>query len=397
VSSDSSHNFARGFARGLEHGAWAFLPEYPLEGNPHGPLFGLTFSAKDLFKIADWPQKASTHAILPEIPPSRVVLDLLERGATCVGLTHLHEIALGITGLNPIAGQAKNPYDRARISGGSSSGAALSVALHECDFALGTDTGGSIRIPAALCGVVGFKPTRELYSREGVLTLSPTCDHVGTLARDVATLERVHMALHSDEAALHSAIPRFGFWDVPNWLSPAAWQAFEAVTSSLNALPFSFPEVLESYANIVQYEAARFHRVALERESPGFSLPTLELLRRGQGISDETYNAAMAQRQSVTLQLERLFEHFDILLAPTVPDIAPLIGQNSLELPSGVTPLRQAFLRLTTPFNLAGLPVVSVPLRTGSVWTGIQVIGKQGQDREVLRVAAALEGKRVRE
>ncbi len=386
------------FARGLAHGAWAFLPEQPLEGNPHGSLFGLTFSAKDLFKIANWPQKASTYAALPHIPPSRVVLDLLERGATCVGLTHLHEIALGIMGLNPIAGQAKNPHDPARISGGSSSGAAISVALHECDFALGTDTGGSIRIPAALCGVVGFKPTRELYSREGVLTLSQTCDHVGTLARNVATLERVHVALHPSKDALpHSTTPRFGFWDVSNWLFPAAWQAFEAVTSSLNALPFSFPEVLESYANIVQYEAARFHRVALELENPGFSSATLELLRRGQGISDAAYQIALTQRQTLTKQLERLFEHFDILLAPTVPDIAPLIGQNSLELQGGPTPLRQAFLRLTTPFNLAGLPVVSVPLRTGSVWTGIQVIGKQGQDREVLRVAAALEGKRVRE
>jgi aspartyl-tRNA(Asn)/glutamyl-tRNA(Gln) amidotransferase subunit A len=393
------------FARGLKHGAWAYLPEhpltYPLEGNPHNPLMdvlaGLTFSAKDLFKVQGWPQKASTHATLPAIPPSRVVLDLLERGVSCVGLTHLHEIALGITGLNPITGPALNPHDPARISGGSSSGAALSVALHECDFALGTDTGGSIRIPAALCGVVGFKPSKDLYSSEGVLTLSQTCDHVGTLARDVETLQRVHAALHNpaspnNPASLNpsSATPRFGFWDVPHWLSPLAWQAFESVTSSHGALPFAFPEVLETYSKIVQYEAARFHNVALERENPGFSLPTLELLRRGQNISDLDYHAAQAQRQTFTAQLEQLFDRFDILLAPAVPDIAPLVGQNSLELHGVSTPLRQAFLRLTCPFNLAGLPVVCLPLPTGSMWTGLQVIGAKGRDAEVLVVAAAL-------
>ena len=373
-------------------GAWAHIPDRPLEGRKGGPLEGLTFSVKDLFEVQNWPTAASTHAQLPALEPSELVKTLLERGATCVGKTHLHEIAFGILGWNPLTGQAKNPLGVERISGGSSSGAAISVALGECDFALGTDTGGSIRTPAVLCGVVGFKPTWGRYSSVGVLPLSSTCDHAGTLARDVGTLIRVDEALFErpvEKSSLENL--KIGFWNVPSWTTLEVWTAFSSLTDALGAAPFDFPEVLDTYSSIVQYEAAQVHRVALERENPGFGVPTLELLRRGQGIPQSRYLEAMSERESLKAVLEALFTRFDVILAPTVPAVAPRIGQEMLELLGGPTPLRPAFLRLTAPFSLLGVPVVSLPLKIGTLSAGVQLVGRSGDDSKVLSLALELE------
>ena len=385
------------YARGRELGAWAYIPDKPLEGRPGGPLENLSFSVKDLFEVKGWPLTASSRAPLPPVEPSELVKTLLERGASCLGKTHLHEIAFGILGWNPITGQAKNPLDPSRISGGSSSGAAISVALGECDFALGTDTGGSIRTPAALCGVAGYKPTHGHYSSVGVLHLSPTCDHAGTLARDVQTLIRV------DEALFERPIPKsslvglkIGFWNVPHWTTPEVWAAFSRITQALGALPFDFPgehrpEVMETYSSIVQYEAAKVHRATLEGENPGFGAPTLELLRRGQGIPQNHYHQAMRERESLKATLEAFFTRFDVILAPTVPAVAPRIGQEVLELSGGSTALRPAFLRLTTPFSLLGVPVVSLPLKIGTLSAGVQLVGRSGDDSRVLSLALELE------
>jgi len=373
-------------------GAWAYLPERPLEGRKGGPLESLSFSVKDLFEVGGWPLTASSRASLPALEPSELMNTLLERGAGCVGKTHLHEIAFGILGWNPLTGQAKNPLDPERISGGSSSGAAISVALGECDFALGTDTGGSIRTPAALCGVVGFKPTFGRYSSVGVLNLSPTCDHAGTLARDVRMLIRVDEALF-ERPVERSSLERvkIGFWNVPHWTTPEVWTAFSSLTDALGAVPFDFPEVLETYSSIVQYEAALVHSAALERENPAFGAPTLELLRRGQGIAQSRYLEAMKERQTLKAELEAHFTRFEVILAPTVPAVAPRIGQDLLELSSGPTPLRAAFLRLTAPFSLLGVPVVSLPLKIGTLSAGIQLVGRFGDDARVLSLALELE------
>ena len=382
------------FARGRDLGAWAFIPEHPLEGKSGGPLWGLTFSVKDLFQVQSWPTAASTHATLPPLEPSVVVQTLLERGASCVGKTHLHEIALGILGWNPVVGQARNPLDHECISGGSSSGAAISVALNECDFALGTDTGGSIRIPAALCGLVGFKPSHGHYPDAGVLNLSPTCDHVGTLARNVQTLIRVDEALWNRPIKKTALEPlRIGFWNVPQWTTLKVWESFSRVTDLMGAVPLDFPDVLETYSSIVQFEAARVHRAALERENPGFSAPILELLKRGQGIPQSRYLEAMKEREHFRVQLETLFAEFDVILAPGVPAVAPKIGVETLELSGGPSALRPAFLRLTAPFSLLGVPTVSLPLKIEMLSAGIQIVGRWGEDAKVLSVALELESR----
>lgn len=375
--------------RGQELGAWAYLPDAPLQddGGKLGPLSGLRFSVKDLIQVANWPTSGSTFASIPPLPRSPLVDQLLHLGAVCVGKTHLHEVALGCLGWNPILGQAQNPLDSTRISGGSSSGAAISVAVGACDFALGTDTGGSIRIPAALCGVAGFKPTSGRYSTEGVLALSPTCDHVGLLARDIRGISDIDRALFPNEPqeTPFSSL-RFGAWDVSHWVTPEVWERFIECITMLDAQMFSFPDVLKSYDTIVRSEAACVHR-----KTAGFSAPTQTLLEQAGQILATDYLDAQNQRAVFRNTLEQLFGRFDVLLAPCVPDVAPKTDEDHFALPGGNTPLRTAFLRLTAPYSLLGVPTVSLPLRVGPLSQGIQIIAPWGKDALLLEVACVLE------
>ena len=383
-------------------GVWAYRPGQPLRGAPGGPLSELTFSAKDLYGVAGWPLRAGSRARLPPVAESRLVLDCLAAGADLLGSTQLHEIALGITGDNAYGG-TPNPLDPARVAGGSSGGAAASVAGAQVDFALGTDTGGSVRVPASWCGVWGLKPTYGLYSLAGVLPLSVTCDHAGTLARSAETLAWVHAAVtgRPTETAAWSG-KKVGLWNVPSWCVPDAWAELERLARGLEArgaavVPFAFPDVLDSYTPIVLSEAAEVHRGELSRPAPAFGEHTLALLRRGQALTAEEVKAARRRREALREKLEALFNSFDLLLAPAVPDVAPLGGQEQLELPGGpellssTVPLRQAVLRLTAPWSLLGAPTLAVPLPLRGLSVGAQLIAPWGRDAELLALGLALE------
>lgn len=376
---------------------WAHRPSAVLSGAADGPLAGLSFSAKDLFSVAGWPLRAGSAAPLPQVEASPLVQRLLDLGATLVGKTELHEVALGITGQNARGGSL-NPLDPARVTGGSSGGAAASVATGEVDFALGTDTGGSIRVPAAWCGVVGYKPTKShpAWPLEGVLPLSPTCDHAGPLAGDVATILRVQQALTGEAVTSQPwAGLRVGLWDVPGWLAPAARDAYEQATFAVRALgaetsPFTFPEVLDSYAPIVQSEAARVHAEALKRDPAGFLPGTEGMLRHGAALPETAVRAARERREALRDDLARLFGRFDLLLAPAVPDVAPLLGQDELAVEEGLLPLRRAVLRLTAPWSLLGVPVVVLPQRAGPLSVGLQLIAPWNADARLLGLAQSL-------
>ena len=382
----------------LQAGIWAYLPDEPRAGKAGGPLSGLTFSAKDLFGVEGWPLHASTHAPLPAVENSPLVTRLLELGAMLVGKTHLHEIALGITGMNADGG-TPNPLDTARVTGGSSSGAAASVATHQVDFALGTDTGGSIRVPAAWCGVVGFKPTKDdpLWPTRGVLPLSPTCDHAGPLARDLNTILRVQAALSGHEIQPQSwAGLRVGLWQPRGWLDAQANEALTAFAERVkglgaNLIPVELPDMLDAYSDIVQSEAAHVHRAALTLPDPGFTPGTLALLRRGTGLSAETVAAARERREGYRQLLDGVMDGLDVLLAPAVPCAAPLIGQDDAALIGGTVPLRVAVLRLTVPFSLLGLPTLVLPLPTSDgLSVGVQLVARRGEDERVLGQGLAL-------
>ncbi|GHF29040.1 amidase/aspartyl-tRNA(Asn)/glutamyl-tRNA(Gln) amidotransferase subunit A [Deinococcus metalli] len=379
--------------------AWAYRPERPLEGAPGGPLGGSTFSVKDLYGVPGWPLGASTRAAVPDPGDSVLVSRLLALGASAVGKTHLHEIALGITGLNGHGGTT-HPHDPARVPGGSSSGAAVSVALGQVDFALGTDTGGSIRVPAAWCGVVGFKPTKGHpgWSTQGVLPLSWTCDHAGPLARDGATVARVHAALTGHDVPRQDwAGVRVGLWLPEGWTDAAVADAVMAYAHSLEARGaaverVAFPEVLDAYSPIVLSEAAHVHAAALAQDDPGFLPFTLGALRQGQAITDAEYAHAFERRAEYRALLDGLFTAYDMLLAPAVPTPPPLIGQDEVDIGEGRVPLRRAVLRITAPFSLLGAPTLALPTTTPFV--GVQLVARHGQDDRLLGLGLALEDAR---
>ncbi|MBZ9753098.1 amidase [Deinococcus sp. HMF7604] len=377
--------------------AWAYRPASPLLGQAGGPLSGLTFSIKDLYGVAGWPLHASTRAPVPDPGPSPLVTRLLALGASATGKTHLHEIALGITGANGYGG-TEHPTLPGHVPGGSSSGAAVSVALGQVDFALGTDTGGSIRIPAAWCGVAGFKPTKDhpAWPLTGVLPLAPSCDHAGPLARDVATLARVHDALAGTQTQAQPWTGvRVGLWQPEGWVTQEVAQATEALADQLRNLgaevaPADFPEVLDAYSPTVLSEAAEVHRAALALPDPAFLPVTLASLRQGAALSADERAAAQERRVAYRAQLDSLLARFDVLLAPAVPTPPPRISQDEVELPGGPLPLRRAALRLTAPFSLLGTPVVTLP--TGLPFVGAQLVGHHGQDEHLLGLALSLEG-----
>ncbi|ADV67881.1 amidase [Deinococcus maricopensis] len=379
-------------------GAWAYRPATPLRGAPGGPLADLTFSAKDLYGVPGWPLGGSSRAALPAVAPSPLVAHLRALGATLVGKTHLHEVALGVTGANAFGG-TRNPLDATRVAGGSSSGAAVSVATGEVDFALGTDTGGSIRVPAAWCGVVGFKPTKghAAWPTDGVLPLSLTCDHAGPLARDVQVVARVHGAL-TDQVITPRAWAgvRVGVWDVPGWVTPEVWATVEREVARLTALGASvvrvpFPEVLDAYSPIVLSEAARVHAGALASAAPGFTPATEANLRAGAQLTDADITAARARRGAYQQQLADTFGAVDVLLGPAVPDIAPHPDQEDLHVTEGTVPVRRAVLRLTAPWSLLGAPTLSLPRPLGALSVGVQLVAPCDQDEWLLGLALALD------
>ncbi|WP_293915353.1 amidase [Deinococcus sp.] len=378
-----------------EYGAWAYRPERPLRTGD-GPLSDLSFSAKDLYGVPGWPLHASTEARLPGVSDSPLVRRLLELGAALVGKTHLHEIALGITGANPIT-PGRNPLDPSRVPGGSSSGAAITVATGEVGFALGTDTGGSIRVPAAWCGVVGFKPGKDhpAWPTLGVLPLSPSCDHAGPLTPDIRTAARLHAALSGEAVTPRSwAGLRVGVWRPLSWLQPEALNALDILRERLERLgavtsEVTLPDMQGAYSPIVQAEAAAVHAAALLNSPTGFSAGTEELLRLGAARSAAQVQAARDRRELYRAELATLFQTHDLILAPSVPGPAPLIGQTSLSLPEGEVPLRTAVLRLSVPFSLLGVPTLALPVPAGPLSVGVSLAAPR--DAALLGLGLSLE------
>ena len=376
--------------------AWAYVPSQPLQTAQAGPLAGVRFSIKDLYGVPGWPLTGSTRAPVPDPGPSVLVQRLLDLGAVAVGKTHLHEVALGITGMNGYGGTA-HPTMPERVPGGSSSGAAVSVALGQVDVALGTDTGGSIRVPAAWCGVVGYKPTKghAHWSTQGVLPLSWTCDHAGPLARDVQTVVRVQEALTGQQVTPQTWQGlRVGLWLPEGWTDSAVKDAVLAFAADLKARGASvesvpFPEVLDAYSPIVLSEAAQVHAEALKLEDPGFLPFTLMSLQNGAALSAHEVQVAFDRRADYRALLDGIFTAFDLILAPAVPTPPPRAGQEEVDIGEGTVPLRRAVLRITAPFSLLGVPALAYP--TATPYVGVQLIAPPDQDDWLLGLGLTLE------
>lgn len=375
-------------------------------GRLRGPLHGIPVSVKDLFAVRGMPTQAGTRAPLPPLGRDEAVLvsRLREAGALVFAKTNMHEVALGATGENRWTGDVKNPFDPARQAGGSSSGAAVAVATGIGLAGIGSDTGGSVRIPAAFCGVTGFKPSFGAIPLAGALHLSWTCDHAGPLARCVDDCAVLFEAMARRRVA-HGAPARRPRLAVPAaWLAgrlqPAVREAFERLLAALAAEQAELEHVdapalalaWQCYTPIVRAEAAWVHRAALAVGAPGFSELVLPALKAGRALAAADYIDALKAREGVCAELDALLAGVDALVLPTSAVLPPLRGQDEIEVEGGRTTVREAVLGQTLPFSLCGLPTLSVPVGlVDGLPMGLQLVGRRDGDASLLALGRWIE------
>lgn len=381
-------------------------------GRYRGPLHGIPVSVKDLIDVAGTPT-TSGSAVPPRRPrhDAPIVQRLRDAGAVLIGKTNLHEFAFGTTGDETAFGAIKNPFDMTRSAGGSSSGAA--VALHEgmCFASLGTDTGGSIRIPAAACGVVGLKPTYGELSCEGIVPLSTTCDHVGPLTRTLRDARIVFDVLEGhggfdhpprSEAARSTRVTV----GVPGGyllarLDVHVRAALERVRTAIEreghtVQDIDLPEARlapDVYLHIVLPEATRYHASNLASSAGAYSPGVRLRLEMGGYVLAEDYVRAMRLRQMLRAAVDRALDGCDGLLLPALPIPAPTLGAATVEIDGTPEPTRGAMLRLTQLFNLTGHPAIAIPSGTtpAGLPLGMQIVARHGQTRRLLHLAETLE------
>ncbi len=387
-------------------------------GNIKGPLYGIPISLKDNF----WTQAIRTTAgskILADfVPPSDsdVAQSLSQAGAILLGKTNMHEFAYGITGENPHYGSSRNPWAPDRISGGSSGGSAVAVATGMGFASVGTDTGGSIRIPAALCGIVGLKPTFGLVSVEGVVPLSRSFDHVGPLARNVTDacilLEAIAGKYPRGETRPRDRALRkkqkfrlgwprdFFFERVDGEIESAikvAAKKFEELGAGIE--PVSMPQLADSVdraTHLVVAEASYYHQSQgyYPSRSQDYGDDVRGHLEWGHKVSAVDYLAAIESRQKVEQAFAAALKKVDAILTPTSPIPAPRIGESQVRtLGERETTVRAELLRMTRPANLTGLPAISVPcgLTSEGLPIGLQLIGERWGEARLLAMALAYE------
>jgi Asp-tRNA(Asn)/Glu-tRNA(Gln) amidotransferase A subunit family amidase len=370
-----------------------------------GPLAGRPVAVKDIIEVAGVPTRCGSPASDPA-PASRdaaVVSSLRAAGAEVFATTQCLEYAAGFA--HPEIGDTRNPRDPSRTSGGSSGGSAALVAAGVCDLALGTDSGGSVRIPAAYCGVVGLKPSYGLLPADGIFPLSPSCDHAGTLtatAGGAAELLAVlapgadsgtggQAAGSQDPAAASLGVLSAQLAD-PS-VTPEVRAAVSGALAGLAAAGWQLRELDppwlaelgrwdEALAAIVASEAWQVHR---DRDTAGYAAGTRALLEFGASVSRERYALALAERAELTAAVDDSLAGLDALAGPTVGFQAPEqdppfgVGEDSGE------------SRFTGPYNLTGHPAVSIPVPAAGLPAGLQLAGRRGADLALLRVAAAAE------
>jgi Asp-tRNA(Asn)/Glu-tRNA(Gln) amidotransferase A subunit family amidase len=379
----------------------AALAEELARGEWRGPLHGVALGVKDLFDVAGLPTRCGSD-VLADAPPAvadaAVVARLRAAGAVVVAKLHTHEFAYGPTGDVAATGPARNPHDPTRITGGSSSGSAAALAAGHVALALGTDTGASVRTPAALCGVVGLKPAYGALPVDGVFPLAESCDHVGFLTADVAGAALAWDVLAAPgptRAATRVGVLVDDFWR-------AADPAIEAaVAAAVDTLRGGGAEIVEIrtpmidelaavYPTIVGAEAWTTHRRWFAERPEAYQAATRERLAVNADMPAHVYVDALRTRTRLTAELRAATADVDALVLPTTRLRATPIGRDEVD---GV-PVRPSLLGLTLPFNLTGWPAVSVPgaVPDGGLPAGVQVVGVGLDERSVLALAARLTG-----
>jgi aspartyl-tRNA(Asn)/glutamyl-tRNA(Gln) amidotransferase subunit A len=379
----------------------------PTEEMP--PLLGIPFAAKDLYDTAGIRTTGGTSFRADDIPKedAEVIRHLKNAGMILLGKTNTHEIALGVTTVNPHYGATHNPHDLSRIAGGSSGGSAAALAANMCPAALGTDTGGSIRIPASLCGVVGLKPTFGRVSLRGIMPLSWNLDHAGPMTRSVrdAGLMLNVMAGYDardpssvdvgveDYASIREAslkgvrigLAEEGYLDfadaeVASAVREAA-SVFQSLGAKVESIDFSWlTEAARANALMTPADGAAYHHERMQKTPEVYGEDVLRRLRTGAAYSSTEYSLARRTQAEMKRRMEIFFENYDLLLLPSTAVAAPPIkGKDAVEQAKLLT-------RFTAPFNLTGLPALSIPCgyTQSNLPIGLQIVGPAWGERMIL-------------
>jgi len=390
-------------------------------GQDRGPFHGVPVALKDLFYTKGVPTTAGSKVyqnFLPEYNAT-VVEKLLAAGAVLLGKLNMHEFAYGITSANPHFGAVRNPWNPRHSPGGSSGGSAAAVATHMVFMAMGTDTGGSIRIPASFCGTVGLKPTYGRVSRFGVLPLGFSQDHMGPLTRSVrdAALALNAIAGHDPRDPTSSRRPvvdyvpgedcsirgvRIGFSDsffferLHEDVESAVRGAI-ARAQSLGAVikPVRLPDMdaLNAVARIVLLSEASSVAEPFMEDRGQFGPDVLALLDQGRLVPATDYINAQRLRRKMRREFEQVWQEVDCLIAPATPTPAPRIGDATIRLGGRDEDVRLASTRLVRCFNALGFPALSLPcgLSASGLPLGMQIVGPAFEEALLLRIGAALE------
>ena len=376
-------------------------------GRYFGPLHGIPIAVKDLIDVAGTRTTAGSAVPSIEAPADApVVRRLRDAGAVFIGKTNLHEFAFGTTSDESAFGPVRNPIDESRSAGGSSGGSAAALASGMCFGALGTDTGGSIRIPSAACGTFGLKPTFDEIPCEGIIPLGVSLDHVGPMARCVEDLALLYHALKGIASGwavdmserFVFGVPRPYFFDL---LESGVRDALVHASAALTAAGHDVIEVdidhaawtPHVYLHTVLSEAAWYHAPLLELHASSYTPGVRLRLEMGRYVLGEDYVRAGRLREVLRHDVNRALEPCDALLLPAMPIPAPPLGATTVAVDSTHEPVRAVMLRLTQLFNLTGHPAIALPARWSpdALPRGLQLVGALNHTLRLLEIAAAVE------
>jgi aspartyl-tRNA(Asn)/glutamyl-tRNA(Gln) amidotransferase subunit A len=398
VTADRALDEARAAEAHIQQGLWL------------GPLHGIPIALKDVVDTADVRTTAGSNLFRNRSPlvDAEVVRRLKAAGAIFLGKLNLHEFAYGASSVVSAFGPVRNPRATEYSAGGSSSGSAAAVAAGLCYGAVGTCTGGSIRQPAAFCGVVGLKPTYGLVSAQGVVPLSTSLDHVGPMARTVGDTVLLFEAIAPEgspefpagakTSALRIGVPRQHFYEA---LHPEVEAAVEEALLTLKRISRTLEtadlenglSAINDLSNLLtKTEAYAYHREHVAATPELYQPETLRRIRAGAGVSEETYARALEELQQTRRSATRIFATIDVLVTPTVP-VPPFKIADLLSDPETLRNKEQLTLRNTRPFNVLGWPTISVPCGQTSAGLpiGLQISGPPGGETAVLGLARAYE------
>ncbi len=374
----------------------SFITIHKIEPANSGPLSNITFGIKDIIYTRGIKTTAGSKILRDFVPDDNawVVQKILDSGGTILGKTNTHEFAFGATGTSSIAGPAKNPVDRDRITGGSSSGSIAAVASRMVDVGIGSDTGGSIRIPASLCGVPGFKPTRGRVPLDGIMPLSWTLDTIGISALRIDIIRKVFSILSQEKQGPTASAnlrekPRLGkfLFDHSGYsskLEPVMNELEKHFEIADAELPLLHEKGAEVRRNITLAEAATYHKQYFETRSNDYSPDVRHLIELGREMKAMEYVESLRQRDKIMREYSSSFGEYDLIVSPTTRIPAPRIDSvlgNEMD-------YRDDLISNTELFNVVDAPSISIPVaKSNGLPLGLMISGALFQDDLVLDVA----------